>query len=387
MEHFRRALSIAEQTESRTQHKLIAAAHKELGFYYRNEGRWIEADESYAKARQAISASLSAASPPEDREEMASIQTNWAYVKGLTGSYREGASLVEAAIDVRRRLNLRHEEGMSWSVSGEVHRYEGNFREAWKSYAEAEQIFQVHRNWSWLGLVYQEQAICLYQAWDGGQGLSLLPEGRDPLTQSKRLITLALDLCRDLAVRGYPSALNRAGRIYGDEPEKALEYLVEGISWARRLSDGWFWFANLIEYAELCYRQWLTTADQAYRDHIDEQSDEVARISTEYEFPDLRGRWRLLQGHLRVLDWRASLDERLLRLARDDFRDGFILIGQTSIGSSGGSAVPGEFRKVRDLIRDLPRNIQTEWQAEFKRAWSLEEYGKTSLLASLETLY
>ena len=40
---------------------------------------------------------------------MASIQTNWAYVKGLAGSYRDGINLVESAINVRRRLKNRQE--------------------------------------------------------------------------------------------------------------------------------------------------------------------------------------------------------------------------------------------------------------------------------------
>jgi tetratricopeptide (TPR) repeat protein len=385
LEYFEQALAGAQQADSPTKHKLIAEAYKELGFYYRNEGRWDLADESYALARKVISAKLSAASPDQDREEMASIQTNWAYLKGLSGSYRDGTNLVESAISVRRRLKYRQEEGISWSVCGEVYRYERRFQNAWAAYAGAEQIFQDLRNWPWLGLIYQEQAICLYQA--SQDGISLLP-GREPVDQAKRLITLALDLCSDLAVRGYPSALNRAGRIFGeDEPDKALRHLTDGIEWARRLSDGWFWFANLIEYVELCYRTWMKTNDPVYRSRISAQESEIATVGSEFEFPDLQGRWRLLQGHLRVRDSLASGDEGPLQLALEDFKQGFILIAQRYVGSSGASAVPGEFRKLADLIWGLPPNIRAEWQAEFQRAWSAEEYGSTLLLARLEELY
>ena len=45
-----------------------------------------------------------------------------------------------------------------------MYRYERRFHKAWDAYAEAERIFQEERNWSWLGLIYQEQAICLFQA-------------------------------------------------------------------------------------------------------------------------------------------------------------------------------------------------------------------------------
>jgi tetratricopeptide (TPR) repeat protein len=385
LEYFERALDGARQVDSPGQHKLIAAAYKELGFYYRNEGRWDRADESYALARKAISGKLTAVSRPEDREEMASIQTNWAYVKGLTGSYSDGANLVESAISVRHRLKYYQEEGISWSVCGEVYRYERKFQNAWNAYAQAEQIFQDLRNWSWLGLIYQEQAICLHQA--SKDGVRLVAD-REPADQARLLITVSLDLCSDLAIRGYPSALNRAGRIFSEhEPAKALGYLSEGIEQARKLSDGWFWFANLIEYVELCYRIWLMTNDPVYRSQIDARANDIATADSEYQFPDLRGRWRLLQGHLRVRDSLASGDEAQLRLALEDFKEGFVLIAQRYVGSSGASAVADEFRKLADLVWGLPLTVRAQWQAEFQRAWSKEEYGSTLLLARLEELY
>ena len=40
----------------------------------------------------------------------------------------------------------------------------------------ARQIFQGRRDWSWLGLIYQEQAICIVQAM--GEGIDLIPRTR-----------------------------------------------------------------------------------------------------------------------------------------------------------------------------------------------------------------
>jgi tetratricopeptide (TPR) repeat protein len=368
LEYFERALASAQQADSPTNQKLIAAAYKELGFYYRNEGRWDRADESYALAWKAISGILSASSPDQDREEMASIQTNWAYVKGLSGNYRDGTNLVESAINVRRRLKYRQEEGISWSVCGEVYRYERRFQNAWAAYAEAEQIFHDLRNWPWLGLLYQEQAICLYQA--SQDGIRLLPD-REPVEQAKRLITLALDLCGDLAVRGYPSALNRAGRIFGAEDADAgLSYLADGIDWARRLSDGWFWFANLIEYVELSYRAWVKTGRRAYRAQIADRAAEIDQVMSDYEFPDLKGRWNLLHGHLGTHDWLETGDASHLGTALKHYKEGFAQITQGSMGSSGAAAIAGEFKTFGELVWRLTPEIRAEWERELRRVWS-----------------
>jgi tetratricopeptide (TPR) repeat protein len=383
-QHFLQALEEARELQSPDRPNLIAMAHKELGFYYRNEGLWEEADGAYQQARDAISASLSAQSSEDDREQMASIQTNWAYVKGLCGSYRDGTNLVESAIAVRHRLKRYQEEGISWSVCGEVYRYERRFQRAWAAYAEAEQIFQGQRNWAWLGLLYQEQAICLFQAAQDG----IILTDRDPIDQAKRLITLALDLCSDQAVRGHPSALNRAGRIFGQENADAgLEYLAEGIDWARKLSDGWFWFANLVEYVELSYRAWVESGEQAYRDQIAGRVAEIGEVMSVYEFPDLQGRWNLVQGHLVVHDSLKTGNLSRLDVALRHYKDGFAQIAQGYVGSSGAAAIAGEFKKFGKLIWQLPDEIRAQWQAEFRRAWGAKTTGSTLLLARLEELY
>jgi tetratricopeptide (TPR) repeat protein len=380
--YFRQALAEAEALESEDRLRIIAQAHKELGFYYRNVGKWEDADASYQRARDALSQTLLTGGTADEREEMASIQTNWAYVKGLSGDYREGASLVESAIAVRRRLGNLQQEGVSWSVCGEVYRYERRFQRAWDAYAKAVEIFQAMRNWSWLGLVYQEQAICLFQATQ--EGTQLVVGARD---EAKRLITVALDLCRDLSLRGYPSALNRAGRIYGDEnADVALAYLEEGIEWARTLSDGWFWFANLIEYAELCYRAWAKTGGQGYYDRIWTHEGDIAQAMEGYGFLYLKGRWELLQGHLDIRRVISAGEQRRLGSALDHYQQGFSLIVQGHMGSSGVPAVENEFKTFVDLVQQLPASVRQEWQSQLRRAWS-QQSGRTLLLARLEEIY
>jgi hypothetical protein len=382
-QHFSEALIEARGVGSEDRLRTIAQGHKELGFYHRNGGKLRAADDCYQQARDAISQRLQAGATDEDHEEMASIQTNWAYVKGLTGAYREGSNLVQSAITVRRRLGLQQEEGISWSVLGEVYRYERRFQMAWEAYAEADRIFQGRRNWGWLGFVYQEQAVCLFQAVQ--DRIELM---HDPLGRSKRLITIALDLCRDLAVRGYPSALNRAGRIYGAEDEDAgLSYLAEGIDEARRLSDGWFWFANLIQYAELCYRAWVRTGEESYLERLQERGPEIATAMGEYDFPDLQGRWDLVRGHVLVSRALAARNEDGLDSALAFYKSGFVLVSRDYVGSSGAAAVAGEFKRLGALVRQLPETVRERWQMEFRRAWTEQKSGATILLAGLEELY
>lgn len=380
--HFSEALIEAVSAESDDRLLRVAHAHKELGYYHRNGGKLRVADDCYEQARDAISQTLLAGPTDEDREEMASIQTNWAYVKGLTGAYRDGSNLVQSAITVRRRLGLQQEEGISWSVLGEVYRYERRFHMAWEAYAEADRIFQVRRNWGWIGLVYQEQAVCLFQAVQDRIYLMA-----DSLGRAKRLITIALDLCRDLAVRGYPSALNRAGRIFGaEDADVGLRYLAEGVQEARRLSDGWFWFANLIQYAELCYRTWARTEDESYLGRMRAREPEVAEAMREYDFPDLQGRWDLVRGHVLVRQALAAGNENGLDRALDYYKTGFVLISRDYVGSSGAAAVAGEFKRLGVLVRELPEAVRELWQTELRRAWS-EKSGATILLAGLEELY
>jgi len=382
--HFKQALVEAEALTTEDRQKFIAEAYKELGFYYRNTGQWQEADQAYESARDAISATLSTDSPVEARDEMASIQTNWAYVKGLNGSYREGSELVESATNVRRRLGDAPAEGKSWSVCGEVYRYARRFEKAWAAYSAAEQLLPAPRYWNWLGVIYQQKAICLHQALQDDIRLT-----KDAAGDARELIRRALDICLSHSIRNYPSALNRAGRILGqDDPDEGLRLLKKGIDEAWRLSDGWFWFANLLEYAELSYSCWAKPGENSsYRENIDSVADAIRLAAERYEFPDLVGRWSLLQGHLAIHDYLKTLDASILSGALNQYKNGFGYIAQRHVGSSGAASIPGEFKKFERLFSQLPRPVQSDWQTELRTAWSGLVDGSTLLLARLEELY
>lgn len=382
--HFERALAQASEQRPPEGYKYVAEAQNELGFFYRHQGMWGDADSAYREALSAVADYQAAGAPDEVLDELASIQTNWAYVKGIQGLYRAGASLVQSAIRVRRWLGNRQGEAISQSVRGEVYRYEREFTLAWRAYERAEEIFQEQLNWPWLGIIYQEQAICLFQATRAGVVLSEEP---DQQAHAKRLITQALDICHDFE-RGYASALNRAGRIFAEEDrDGGLEYLRLGIDAAKELSDGWFWFANLIEYAELSYSAWRESGNPSYRDAIADLASEVGQADAEYQYPDLSGRWLVIQGNLRVRAWQADNDVRHLDEALDLYTRGFALIARGQMGSSGAATITGQFEAFRGLLQELPPDIRRQWLRELSQEWSEQPGGSDRLLSGITGLH
>jgi hypothetical protein len=381
-EYFERALAQAKELTTPDSPKLTAESHKELGYYYRNTGQWWEADRSYSRARDTLSTSEPARKSDTDREEIASIQTNWAYVKGLNGSHLEASELAESAISIRHRLDDHSAEGLSWSVRGEVYRYARRFEMAWNAYGQAERLLG-RRLVGQLGVIRQQQAICLHQALQDEIRLT-----EDPRGDAVALITTALSICQMYSIRAYPSALNRAGRIFAErDPDLAMQYLREGIAEARKLSDGWFWFANLIEFAELSYARWELTRREEYREGILALSAEIELVSNDFTFHDLTGRWRLIMGDLAVADYEQSGDEARLAEALDHYKTGFANIAERNVGSSGAAAIPAQFAAFKQVFSGLPESVKADWLRELHASWGQDGAGSTLLLARLEELY
>lgn len=391
---FRQALERTRREDAPAELKdLEGEALKELGYYYRNAGNWKEASSQYLQAIKIT--------PFDDHKERANVQVQYAYVLALRGLYQDARDQVESGLKVRRRLNLTRYIGMALSVKGEVNRYARDYEVAWEAYREAEDIFESMDDWSWLGLVQQEMAICLYQASRIGKVLSGFNTLEAMLERAKILIELALDYCREYSRRSYPSALNRAGRILAwgfYQDDQGLSYLEEGIHEAEAVVDGWFWFANLIEYVELSYRTWLRTGKRSYLANIEAKAKDIDLVKNEYEFSDLKGRWELLQGELKVdaahIAKKPVEKNKLLDKALEHFKLGYPLIGYGYVGSHGAVALADEFRRLERVMKDLPVNIQDVWFRTLNTAWSSPTSGlvdkerqEGSLLALLTELH
>ncbi|MFL6118150.1 tetratricopeptide repeat protein [Actinophytocola sp.] len=376
---FHRALDSAQLLGSV---RLVAEAHKELGFYKRNLGKWGEADGHYCDAEDAIRGLVVPGALADDRAELASIQTNWSYLKALRGDYDRARSLVETALEVRRKLNRPLGMAISLSTAGEVNRYARDFSQAWECYGRAEEGFSRLRNQPWLGLIYQEQAICLFQAHQAD--VELHP---DQFERAKLLVVQAVDICRERAVRSYPSALNRAGRILGVEnPDHGLEFLEQAISQAEAIADGWFLSASLIELLELSYTQWAVTQESRYREKITDWAPKVEEAIRTYEFADLEPRWRLVQNHLAMHDV----------LARNDYPGAVPLIGEFAaalaalahdhVGSHGVAALDSEFSRLAEWFQRAPLEVRREWDRQLRNAWTTEPPDQATALILLDRL-
>lgn len=365
-EHFKLALRHADALTSPQRERFIAEARKELGFYARNIGRWKEADEHYLSACDAITRIVESGGEDDDRAELASIRTNWAYLKALKGDYGEARNLVHSALEARRRLNRPLGMAISLSTAGEVCRYEQDYITAWEHYQRAEVLFATLRNSSWLGQIYQEQAICLLQAVQSDVELD-----DQPLDRAKDLILQSIDLCEEHAVRWYPSALNRAGRIFaGDNPDLGLHYLRSAVAQAKKVADGWFLSASLIELLELCYLTWTRTDDRRYRDEIDARRPEVLDAIERYEFADLKPRWMLITAHLSVHDSLASRNYAALDETSTTYAVALRDLAENRIGSHGSAALTAEFTRFSELFRELPQDVRRRWYAQLHATWS-----------------
>jgi tetratricopeptide (TPR) repeat protein len=370
-------------TESKELKQYRSEARNLMGLYYRNVGKWAEAADSYLQAL--------VATPFTEQIKRANIQSNWAYVQALQGRYTEAHDLVDGALKVRRARGLERAVGMALSVKGEIYRYSREYAHAWLTYREAEEIFQKASDWPWLGMIYQEEAICLFQSSRFGILVDKdFATKDDVVTRAQNLARQALDICSRYNLRAYPSALNRASRILGRHDfVTGLNLLIEGIKWAREVNDGWFLLANLIEYAELCYRGWQETGDIHYRENIGAKTAEIEQAQSDYQFfNDLSGRWDLLRAHLLLHDSIETNNSDTLRQSLDLYKVGFPKIAKGFYGSHGATEIAAEFKHFGNLLSSAPSLDANAWCDELTQAWStIDPKHSTALLAKLTEVY
>lgn len=344
----------------------------EIGWAYRQLGQWEEASNYYRRARDAT--------PLSSRSLIAEIETNQAYVEALIGNYAIAEALVADALRTHRRHSLAEFVGYSLSVQGEVYRYQRKFAEAYNSYGEALSIFAEAQNSAWEGQIRQQMAIGLIQE-----------DPRTNVDDAMYHIGQAIWLCSEYNARAYPSALQRAARIYASAGrfEEALDFFAQAIEVARAVSDNWFLVASYVERAELIYRLWETTGDICFRDQIFDDQGIVEEMegSREYAFRDLFGRWHLLQGHVAWHDGIDGEQSDRWRDALNEYVTGFSLIATGYYGSHGISALPREGEVLRRHIAALPLSEAKHWCSALNEAWSGQGRAASILQAIVSNAY
>lgn len=355
LRNFRKTYRMAQRHES-LQEK-TGESLMEIGWASRHLGRWADSAKSYEKALMQTDPTN-----PANRQLIARIENNLAYIKALIGEHAIAEMLIENSLNYRRRQNNPEMIGIALSTRGEILRYKKDFSKANASYYEALEIFKEVQNFAWLGQVYQQLAISLAQE-----------NGDQHLKEAIYNIEEALYLCEQYNLRALPSALNRAGRIYAlaEEYDKALDLFERGITAAKSSGDYWFLAANFVERAELLYRliESESGSFDPHRINLDQELIEQMEKSADYTFQDLFGRWRLVQGHLA---WREGFETGDLshwKKALEKYKTGFALIAEGYFGSHGLSAIPAERDKLKKHILELPREEGFRWCNELYHYW------------------
>ncbi len=370
---FKKALTITKNEDVLDNvRKREGHALTELGYYFRQIGRWSDAGGKYREALEIV--------PNDQYLAQASIQSQYAYVQALRGRYADADRLIQSAIAIRRKRGADNFIGMALSVEGEVYRYMRRFNRAWKAYTEAETIFERMDIPGWLGLVRQEMAICLLQASkeEDLTHVGTYDSKEKMLERAQELALSAVGLCQTHSVRALPSALNRAGRIIAvTNPDLGLKYLIKSVDAAKEVTDLWFYFASLVEYAELCYDQFEKTRDDKYRQLIETQRIKLDQARQELEFPDLQGRWEVIQGHLKTTIGLKYLESKQNKKAKAEFDNalpnyikGYRLITIGYQASHGAAALRYEMQKLSKILRQLPKEEMERWFEKLNTAWS-----------------
>ena len=283
-----------------------------------------------------------------------------------------------------------------------MYRYQQQYQKAWDAYAAAERTFDRLRDSAWLGTIYQQQAICLYQAHLDDLILQLQPAPAARAAQSAldRQLALALELaeravgiCRERNIRAYPSALNRAGRILGF----GYRDYESGLSGSRGNRSGPGDAGRLVLAGEhgRVRRTGLPGLGGdwrvlEFREAITGNEEQFVGATAVYSFPDLEGRWEIVRGHLAVREWGTQVDDhddRLLEKALEYYTQGFRHIADRGfVGSSGSNVIPGAFVTFGELFSPASRTSSRTGLITSGLPGAVPQPGSTMLLAELERL-
>ncbi|WP_420642382.1 hypothetical protein [Candidatus Leptofilum sp.] len=354
---FEAALQLAKEQEELG----IGEALSEIGFAHRQLGNWEQAGKMYREALKVT--------PLSKRDLRAEIGIQLAYVQALLGEYDAANAFMRGTLPYLRQFGDRILFGAGLSVQGEVFRYQKKYDEAHKAYDEALAVFSEIEHLGWLGTVQQEKAICLIQE----------NNPRRNLLEAMYLIEQARYFCREQNMRDYPSALNRAGRIYelkGDY-EQAFTAFEEGIEVAQAAQNIWFLMSNIIEFSELAVQLWHDTEIPEHHEKILKHESLVKTYdqNPEYEFKDLFGRWHLVKGHKAWYEGKQAVKhnkgsaEASWQTAMEEYALGFSMVAQGYYGSHGIGALPKEGERLKHHVLELPVEEGKRWCNYFHQEW------------------
>jgi len=378
IEDYKRALNLAKKIALATVD--LARLEKQLGWCYRQLGNWDKAGYWYGQTQKRLARNPSW--DPDTTKELASLYNNAAYIEALRGNFAQAMDLGQRGLQHRIALNLKREQGMSYSTLGEICRYNRNFAEALSYYRKAEDIFYELDDRGWLGRLWQQEAICLLQM--GGS-----------LHRALDKIKHAIEYCIRHNALALPSAYNRAGRIIAVFPElppeeqlrQSLYYFRTGVEKALEVGDDWFFMANCIEALEVIKREYELTKHAKLLKHLDEFDERITekfgkrlirttKQKAKIHFPDLFGRREIVLGTIDYLDGLSGKPNKR-ESALHHYLQGFQLVTRSFFGSYGLLHMTEELDALADRVIKLPPKTALRWRDSFAGAWKGKNINST----------
>ena len=129
-------LQVSPEEVRREQAEIV----KSIGYIRRRQGKWIEAEEAYKRAR-------TLAQKAGDEAEIANIDANISNVLRYRGRIAEAFRYAEMAYRTRRRLDLKQSLALSHSLFGLLYRDAGDAERAAMHFAKALAAFEEAGDW------------------------------------------------------------------------------------------------------------------------------------------------------------------------------------------------------------------------------------------------
>jgi len=290
----------------------------------------------------------------------ARAQNNQGYIYAIMGRYDEARELAQSALNLRQRLGLRKEIGLTYSTLGEIARFAGDYQAADTFYNWALEIFEELHDPEWQAIALQERGECArlmarkYQRLGAGTSAKQwLDLAEKDLRESQKLYEY-YNLSRDRSVM-----LKRLGRVLRDkgDVDKAKSILSKGFKLAEETGDIRAQLECLLDLAEVALKQKRFDELEGYLGQV--ERFEKRRFI--YHYPVFEGLVHLLRGE--SLSAQNRYEE-----AWDEYCSGLIRLGCER--GYGHACLRDRLGRLQAQLDELPDTKTKEiWCDRFIETW------------------
>lgn len=350
IEHLERALTICRQKDLP---RWIGTIENNLGLVHRRMGRWKEAVEYYQASLEH--------SVPEDEAKFASAMNNLGYVMGLESDYDSALVYCNRALEIRERLRLIEDIGMSHNTLSILYRSKGEHKTSLEHSAKALGLFEEVESKEWLMKAHCELGIT---RWYMGQ-----------LDEAWESLNTSLEIAHQLGDRTeLPNILHRMGHVAWDQDklDEAKELFTQGYKIGQEVFDYQQTVNGIQGLVELNYYRGSTVVDKEERERYFKRAKELTRQVRGFEkqgfiFPIYFGSMRRIMGNI-------AYDRKDLETALNYYIEAFPLMA-----IRGGYSIyqlQESLQRLARRINALPPDTALEWCKRLSEDWKAQGLDK-----------